>query len=141
MIINTTYLDKEKKKNIQNIVGKQINILSLLTGKIRGSHRMIIEKYSLGFHKFINKSNSLLFGSVEIREKGIMIRIIIKNYETISWLIPYYKLSIFKSKHLGFHSSGQFLKFRIDSNYKMNKKFLHQLIEKKNSQLQNLTYQ
>ncbi len=140
MIINTTYLDKEKKKIINKIVGGSISWTSLLRGKIRGSGRMIIDEYSIGFKNKFNNTNSLLYGNIEIREKGLIIRIPIKHYETISWLIGYHQLTIFKSKNFSIHSAGEFIKFRRDSNYALNSKFIRQLIKKKNSNAKTLEY-
>ena len=140
MIINTTYLDKEKKKLINKIVGGSISWTSLLRGKIRGSGRMIIDEYSIGFKNKFNNTNSLLYGNIEIREKGLIIRIPIKHYETISWLIGYHQLTIFKSKNFSIHSAGEFIKFRRDSNYALNSKFIRQLIKKKNSNAKTLEY-
>ena len=140
MIINTTYLDNEKKKIINKIVGGSISWTSLLRGKIRGSGRMIIDEYSIGFKNKFNNTNSLLYGNIEIREKGLIIRIPIKHYETISWLIGYHQLAIFKSKYFSIHSAGEFIKFRRDSNYALNNKFIRQLIKKKNSNAKTLEY-
>ena len=140
MIINTTYLDKEKKKLINKIVGDSISWISLFRGELRGSNRMIIDEYSAGFKTKFKNINSLLYGNIEIREKGLIIRIPIKHYETISWLIGYHQLAIFKSKNFSIHSAGEFIKFRIDSNYSLNKQFIRQLIKKKNSNEKTLKY-
>ena len=140
MIINTTYLDKEKKKIINKIVGGNISWTSLFRGEIRGSSRMIIDEYSIGFKNKFNNTSSLLYGNIEIRKKGIIIRIPIKHYETISWLIGYHQLTIFKSKNFSIHSTGEFIKFRRDSNYALNNKFIRQLINKKNSNAKTLEY-
>lgn len=130
MILNTTYLDKEKERIIDDLVGPKLSFWqSIKIG--RGSHRMILDEYSDVFIKFLKPTSNLLYGNIEIREKGIFIRIAIKNYETISWLIPYYKLSIFKSKHFSIHSDGSFLKFRRDSKYTMNLKFIKNLLNLK----------
>ena len=134
MILNTTYLDKEKKTTINNLVGKNYSFWTALFKKPIGSHRMIIEEHSDQFNNHFKSNNNLLYGSLEIRNKGVIVRISI-NYETISWLIPYYKLSIYNSKHFSLHSSGLFIKFRKDSNYNMNKKFILNLISKKNEPL------
>ena len=139
MILNTTYLDKEKERIIDELVGSKLSFWqSIKIG--RGSHRMILDEYSDVFIKFLKPTSNLLYGSIEIREKGIFIRIAIKNYETISWLIPYYKLSIFKSKHFSIHSDGIFLKFRRDSKYTMNLKFIKNLLNLKAQYSLNLSF-
>ena len=133
-------MDKEKKKLINKIVGDSISWTSIFRGELRGSGRMIIDEYSAGFKTKFNNTNSLLYGNIEIREKGLIIRISIKHYETISWLIGYHQLAIFKSKNFSIHSAGEFIKFRIDSNYSLNKQFIKQLIKKKNSNAKTLKY-
>ena len=140
MIINTTYLDKEKKKLINKIVGDSISWTSLFRGELRGSGRMIIDEYSVGFKNKFKNINNLLYGNIEIRHKGLIIRIPIKHYETISWLIGYHQLAIFKSKYFSIHSAGEFIKFRIDSNYSLNNGFIRQLIKKKNSNAKTFEY-
>lgn len=139
MILNTTYLDQEKERTIDELVGSKLSFWKSITIG-RGSHRMIIDEYSNDFIKFLKPTSNLLYGNIEIREKGIFIRIAIKNYETISWLIPYYKLSIFKSKHFSIHSDGSFLKFRRDSNYTMNLKFINNLLDLKAQYSRNLSF-
>ena len=136
MILNTTYLDKEKKTTINNHIGKGYSFWKALFKKSIGSHRMIIEEYSERFKSYFKSNNDLLYGSLEVREKGLIVRISI-NYETISWLIPYYKLSIYNSKNFSLHSSGSYIKFRKDSNYNMNKKFILNLINRKAEFLNN----
>ncbi|MAQ47316.1 MAG: hypothetical protein CMD27_00360 [Flavobacteriales bacterium] len=139
MILNTTYLDQEKERTIDELVGSKLSFWKSITIG-RGSHRMIIDEYSYDFIKFLKPTSNLLYGNIEIREKGIFIRIAIKNYESISWLIPYYKLSIFKSKHFSIHSDGSFLKFRRDSNYTMNLKFINNLLDLKAQYSRNLSF-
>ena len=129
-------MDKEKKKLINKVVGDSISWISIFRGELRGSGRMIIDEYSAGFKTKFNNINSLLYGNIEIREKGLIIRIPIKHSETISWLIGYHQLAIFKSKNFSIHSAGEFIKFRIDSNYSLNNRFIRQLIKKKNSNAQ-----
>jgi len=132
MILNTTYLTKEMKKNIIENVGKKISLFDSLSNGSRGSHRMIILEYSESFKSYLKKKQDTLYGSIERRDNGIIIRIS-NNLETISWLIPYYKLSIFKSNLFSIHSSGNYIKFQIDNNYHMNKKFISRLMKKTNT--------
>ena len=84
MILNTTYLDKEKV-TINNLVGKKLFFLDcFIKNSGIGSHRMIIEEHSDKFNNHF-KSNNTFTCSLEIRNKGLIVRISI-NYETISWL-------------------------------------------------------
>ena len=130
MIINTTYIDKEKKKIINDISGKPISLWESLFLKHKGSHRMIIDFMSDDFKIHIKTTNSLLYANIEIREKGVIIRVPYNN-ETISWIIPYHKLNIYNSKTFSIHADGNFLKFRKDKYYKINKEFIRSLINEK----------
>ena len=91
MILNTTHIDKEKKKLINKLVGNPLSLWESLFQN-KGSHRMIIESFSEKFNKFFKTYNNLLYANIEIRKKGIIIRISINN-ETVSWLVPFYKLT------------------------------------------------
>lgn len=130
MIFNTTHLNTEKKEIIHKLVGRSFSIWEILFLKKKGSHRMIIEDFSQNFNKYFKINNDLLYGSIEIREKGIIIRISI-NRETISWLIPYYKLTIYNSKNFNIYSNEDYIKFKKDKYYIMNKKFVRSLINEK----------
>ena len=106
MILNTTYLDKEKERIIDELVGSKLSFWQSITIG-RGSHRMILDEYSDVFIKFLKPTSNLLYGNIEIREKGIFIRIAIKNYETIKdnfyreiILFAYEYYSSIKSKFL-----------------------------------------
>ena len=129
MILNTTHIDKEKKDVIKNLVGNSFSFWESLF-KSKGSHRMIIESFSGNFNKFFKNYNNLLYANLEIRKKGIIIRISV-NYETISWLVPFYKLTIYNSNLFSIYSNGNNIKFRKDKYYKINKNFINSLINQK----------
>ena len=129
MILNTTHIDKEKRDLINNLVGNPLSLWESLFQN-KGSHRMIIESFSEKFNKFFKTYNNLLYANIEIRKKGIIIRISINN-ETVSWLVPFYKLTIYNSSLFSIHSNGNNIKFRKDRYYKINKNFINSLIEQK----------
>ena len=129
MILNTTHIDKEKRDLINNLVGNPLSLWESLFQN-KGSHRMIIESFSEKFNKFFKTYNNLLYANIEIRKKGIIVRISV-NYETVSWLVPFYKLTIYNSNLFSIHSNGNNIKFRKDKYYKINKNFINSLIEQK----------
>ena len=129
MILNTTHIDKEKKDLIDTLVGNPLSLWESLF-KNKGSHRMIIESFSEKFNRFFKTYNNLLYANIEIRKKGIIVRISV-NYETVSWLVPFYKLTIYNSNLFSIHSNGNNIKFRKDKYYKINKNFINSLIEQK----------
>jgi hypothetical protein len=69
--------------------------------------------------------------SVELRPKGILFHIN-KGLQNFSWAIPYYKLAIFKSETLSFHSNGNFIKVNNKHLAKKNITFITKIIEHKN---------
>ena len=130
MIINTTHLDKEKKKLINNLVGKPFSLWQSLFFKKKGSHRMIIHNLSNDFNPHFKSYNNLLYANIELREVGIIIRIS-ANYKTISWIIPFYKLIIYNTDYFSIYVGDNYIKFRKDKNYIINKKFINSLITEK----------
>ncbi|MDG1740955.1 MAG: hypothetical protein P8H43_00065 [Crocinitomicaceae bacterium] len=132
MILNTTHLDKEKKILIEDTVGSAKPLLKSIFFGSRGSHRMIIDSHSESFKRYIRATQDSLYASIEIRKKGIILRIS-ANYNTISWLVPFHQLSIYKSTHFSIHAAGEFIKFRMDKNYKMNKSFIASMLEEKSN--------
>ena len=130
MIINTTHLDKEKKILIQSLVGDSISIWESLFVKRKGSHRMIINNLSENFNNYFKKYNDLLYANIELRKKGIIIRIS-ANLESVSWIIPFYKLTIFNSTYFSIYADDNFIKFKKDKYYSINKKFIESLINEK----------
>jgi len=130
MIINTTHIDKEKKKIINDLSGEALSLWESLFLKHKGSHRMIIDLMSDEFKIHIKTTNNLLYANIEIRKKGIIIRVPFNN-ETISWIIPYHKLNIYNSKRFSIHADGNFLKFRKDKYYEINKEFIRSIINEK----------
>ena len=130
MIINTTHLDKEKQDLINNLVGKPFSLWESLFLKNKGSHRMIIHNLSETFNKYFKNYNNLLYANIEIREEGIIIRIS-ANLETISWIIPFYKLIIYNTDYFSIYVDDNYIKFRKDKYYIINKEFINSLIEEK----------
>ena len=130
MIINTTHLNKEKKNLINNLVGKPFSLWQSLFVKKKGSHRMIIHNLSKNFNSHFKNYNNLLYANIELREGGIIIRIS-TNYKTISWIIPFYKLIIYNTDYFSIYVGDNYIRFRKDKYYIINKKFINSLITEK----------
>jgi len=130
MIINTTHLDNEKKKLINSLVGNTFSIWKSLFVKRKGSHRMIINTLSENFNTYFKKYNDLLYANIELREKGIIVRISVHR-ETISWIIPFYKLTIFNTNYFSIYANDNYIKFIKDKYYTINKRFIESLITEK----------
>ena len=130
MLFNTSYTDKEITKQINNLVGKPFSFIKAIKLKGIGSKRMIIDEVSPNLHTVINLVNDINYGSIELRPKGILIHIG-KGLQRFAWVIPYYKLVIYKTNGASIHADGKFIHFRKNKTFKENKQFFKKLLDQK----------
>ncbi|WP_336128676.1 hypothetical protein [Mesoflavibacter sp. CH_XMU1422-2] len=130
MLFNTSYTDKEITKQINNLLGKPFSFLQAIKLKGIGSKRMIIDEVSPNLHTVINLVNDINYGSIELRPKGILIHIG-KGLQRFAWVIPYYKLVIYKTNGASIHADGKFIHFRKNKTFKENKQFFKKLLDQK----------
>ena len=115
MLFNTSYTDNEITKQINNLVGKPFSFIKAIKLKGIGSKRMIIDEVSPNLHTIVNLVNDINYGSIELRPKGILIHIG-KGLQRFAWVIPYYKLVIYKTNGASIHADGKFIHFRKNKN-------------------------
>ena len=127
MIIDTTVMSKALKSKINELVGKPFSVLKIMKIGAIGSHRMIVDNYSLEFNDFLTRSSDLNYCNMELRPKGVIVHLS-KDRTRFSWIIPYYRLSIFESKQFSIHAEGQYLRINRDKRWKMNTKFLAKML-------------
>ena len=134
MIFNSTYTDTEKDLEVDKIIGKKFNLIeSILMGGI-GSKRLVLDSYSVTFKDYIKDGFDLNYINIELRKKGI--KIFITNRQSrITWVIPYFRLVIYKTPFFSIHSNGSFLKFSNKLNHKENLSFFRKLVKIKSNQL------
>ena len=130
MIFNSTYTNKEKELEVEKLVGKKYSLLSSIKLNGIGSKRLIIEEISSKFKKIIIQKNDLIYSNIEIRYRGIIVYVA-EGLNRFSWVIPYYKLVIYKIPNYCIHSDGNFIRFSNDLNFKENMKFFKKLITHK----------
>lgn len=130
MLFNTSYTDKEITKQINNLVGKPFSFIKAIKLKGIGSKRMIIDEVSPNLHTIVNLVNDINYGSIELRSKGILIHIG-KGLQRFAWVIPYYKLVIYKTNGASIHADGKFIHFRENKTFKENKQFFKKLLDQK----------
>ena len=134
MIFNSTYTDPEKDLEVDNIIGKKFNLIeSILMGGI-GSKRLILESFSVKFKDYIKEGLDINYVNIELRKKGIKV-FITNRQKRITWVIPYYRLVIYKTPFFSIHSNGSFLKFSNKLNHKENLSFFIKLVKIKSNQL------
>lgn len=133
MIFNSTYADPEKDLEVDQIIGKKFNLIeSILLGGI-GSKRLILESFSIKFEDYINEGFDLNYVNIELRKKGIKV-FITNRQKRITWVVPYYRLVIYKTPFYSIHSNGSFLKFSNKLNHKENLSFFKKLVKIKSNQ-------
>ncbi|WP_439151785.1 hypothetical protein [Winogradskyella sp.] len=130
MIINTTYHNPEHKQIIADLVGDSFSLVQKLKMKGIGSKRMIIDDVSPNMKSMMNLVSDINYGSIELRPKGILVRIT-KGLKNFTWIIPYYQLVIYKTNGSSLHAQGRFVHFRNSKTFKENKKFFDKLLDEK----------
>ena len=130
MIFNSTYTDKKKELEVEKLIGKKYNLFSSIKFNGVGSKRLIIKETSSKFKKIIIQKNDLIYSNIELRHRGIIVYIA-EGLNRFSWVIPYYKLIIYKTPNYSIHSEGNFIRFSNDLNFKENMKFFKKLITHK----------
>ena len=130
MIYNSTYNDIEKEIETNNLVGKKYNLIkSIRLGGI-GSKRLIVEDLGVNFKKLIQQKTDLIYSNVELRDKGIIVYVV-DGQKRFTWVIPFYKLVIYKSPTFSIHSDGNFIRYSNKLNQKQNLLFFKKILDHK----------
>ena len=130
MIYNSTYNNIEKEIETNNLVGKKYNLIkSIRLGGI-GSKRLIVEDLGVNFKKLIQQKTDLIYSNVELRDKGIIVYVV-DGQKRFTWVIPFYKLVIYKSPTFSIHSDGNFIRYSNKLNQKQNLLFFKKILDHK----------
>ena len=130
MIYNSTYTDIEKDIETDNLVGKKYNLIkSIRLGGI-GSKRLIVDELSINFKKLIQQKNDLIYSNLELRKKG-MIVYVVDGQRRFTWVIPFYKLVLYKTPSFSIHSDGNFIRYGNELNHKQNLVFFKKVLDHK----------
>ena len=130
MIFNSTYTDKEKELEVEKLIGKKYGLISSIRLNGVGSKRLIVQETSQNLKKIIIQKSDLIYSNIEIRPGGVIVYIA-EGLNRYSWVIPYYKLVIYKTPNYSIHSEGNFIRFSNDLNIKENLKFFKKLLKYK----------
>ena len=130
MILDTTHHNKDHKKTLENFVGKQYSLLDSLKRGGVGSKRMIVKQISPNLNYIVNIISDLNYANIELRKKGILIRIN-KGLKNFTWAIPFYQLVFYKTDFTSIHAQGRFIHFENSKTFKENKKFFENLLAEK----------
>lgn len=135
MIFNNNHNDKKIKKKISALVGTSFSWIERFKRKGIGSTRIKVIHTSAGLKDYFGRDQDIKYINIELRPKGILVYIKNKVNDYV-WVIPFYKLSLYQSKHYSIHADGEFLKCDLSTIYPRNEKFFRKIHEKK-SQLAN----
>ena len=130
MIINTTHHNTEHEQIIADLVGRPFSLVQKLKMNGVGSKRMIIDEVSPNMQSMMNLVSDINYGNIELRPKGILIRIN-KGLKNFTWIIPYYHLVIYKINGSSIHAQGKFVHFRGNKTFHENKRFFDKLLDEK----------
>ena len=111
MILRTTYTDKAQTELINDLVGRPFGFWDSLRLNGKGSRRFMIESVSQNLQLVMNTVADINYANIELRPSGILVHIN-KGLETYCWVVPYYKLSTYKSPNYSIHADGQFVRFK-----------------------------
>jgi len=134
MIFDGTYIDEETEKKLNVELGKSFGLIERFRLGRVGSHRMMIENASTGFASILSKATGIVYGNIELRPKGILVHINVKNTR-YSWAVPFFRMTVYQSNYYSIHANGEFISFRKDVNFSRNKAFLRSMLEQRNAAL------
>ena len=89
---------------------------------------MIIDTVSPNLQQYLNKTADLNYANIELRPKGILVRIT-RRLDNFTWAIPYYQLYTYMTSGLSIHGQGEFLQFKNDRFLKNNKEFIKKMLD------------
>ena len=130
MIYDSTYTDFEKDIETDKLIGKKYNLIkSIRLGGI-GSKRLIIDDLGINFKKLVKHNNDIIYSNIELRNKGIIVYIA-DGQKRFTWVIPFYKLVIYKAPSFSIHSDGNFIRYSNKLNHKQNLEFFKKILDHK----------
>ena len=130
MIYNISYRDREIIREINNTLGKPFGVIERFKMRGIGSPRFILDSASEEVTKRLPSDESMVKVSIELRPKGIIVHFK-KFTEHYTWIIPYYKLTIYYSDNLSIYGDSIHMKFSKKVIKKPHRKFLKKLINLK----------
>ena len=80
--------------------------------------------------KLIQQKTDLIYSNVELRDKGIIVYVV-DGQKRFTWVIPFYKLVIYKSPTFSIHSDGTFIRYSNKLNHKQNLLFFKKILDHK----------
>ena len=136
MLLNISYNSDKNEELILSLVGKPYNIWSLFQiGKI-GSPRLQIISASKEISDLLSYDNNINWCNIELRSKGIIFRFR-SLLETYGLIVPYYKLTLFKSDPNEYSFYCDTIKIKVVAKTKNSIDFIKKILIQKNKNFVN----
>ena len=136
MLLNISYNSDKNEEMILSLVGKPYNIWSLFQiGKI-GSPRLQIISASKEISDLLSYDNNINWCNIELRPKGIILRFR-SLLETYGLIVPYYKLTLFKSDSNEYSFYCDVIKIKVVAKTKNSIDFIKKILIQKNKNFVN----
>ena len=134
MLKNVSYNDDKTINEIDDFVGKPFSIFERLKIGGIGSSKLLITKTDSIINNLLELDNNINYCNIEIRPKGIILRFR-SLLETYGFIIPYYKLIIYKgeSNIYSLYKDTSYIKFFADK--KSTSLFMKKIIRLKTDYL------
>ena len=130
MLFNTSHKNKAYTAKSIELVGNAFSLLEKIKRGGVGSSRLIIKELSTKLQPIHLQTIDDNFANIELRPNGIIIHFT-NRLDRYSWIIPYYRLVVYRTKTFSIHANGHFIKFNKDKNYLANKKFITKMMDSK----------
>ncbi|MDP4665514.1 MAG: hypothetical protein NWS37_04685 [Flavobacteriaceae bacterium] len=126
MIFLLPHSRSEFKVNADEQLGKEEFFLKKLTsGKQKSAKMEIIDWHGSILDCF--KNNKPLKGCIKLRTDGIVVYVETSK-DKFGWVVPYYKLQLFKSNGLHVYAEGSKISFRVNKKSQKCKNFVTKLL-------------
>ena len=136
MLLNISYNSDKNQDLILSLVGKPYSLWSLFKiGKI-GSPRLKIISASNEISDLLSYDNNINWCNIELRPKGIILRFR-SLLETYGLIIPYYKLTLFKSDLNEYSFYCDIIKIKVVAKTKNSIDFIKKILIQKNKNFVN----
>jgi len=135
MLLNISHNDKKIKRKIDEIVGKPFSLLERIKQKGVGSPKLKIVSSSATIYNLLQLDQSRNTCNIELRPKGIIIGFQ-KRLEVYAFIIPYYKLNLYKGEAeiYSFYKDDYFIKIEAKAIDTSIHKFIKKILTEKERQ-------
>ena len=118
------------KFNQSILLGLQLILSKNWVNNLLRNQRLIVDEFSLNFKKLIQQKNDIIYSNIELRKNGIIVYVV-DSQRRFTWVIPFYKLVVYKTPSFSIHSDGNFIRYSNKLNHKQNLVFFKKVLDHK----------